>query len=658
MKTKQFKIIGIKKLQYFIISAFLTFTSTTKIEAQEYRYSLPKWYFGISGATNFNFYRGSTQELNSEFTSPAAFHNGEGVGLYLAAAVEFHKPNSRWGFIFQTGIDKRSGKFNLITEPCNCPAVLTTKLSYFTIEPSIRFSPFKSSFYLFGGPRIALNNAKSFVFEQKTNPEYPLQIQNPDIIGDFNNIKNTVISGQFGLGFDIPLNQPNSKTQFLLSPFLSYHPYFGQNPRDIETWNSNTLRAGFVLKFGQGILKKMIVDGIVQFSIKPPINVAYVKYTKELFPIRNYIFFDLGSTIIPERYVQLKGSQVNDFKEDNVQFSSPQVNSGRSMRQLEVYYNILNILGDRMVKNSKTTIRLVGSNENGVVDGLTMALNVKKYLVTIFHVGQDRITTEGREKPLIPSELKGGTHELDLLKEGNRRVTIESDSPELMMEFQNGKDIPLKPIELMLETKIPEGDIVFNIDNSKGLLSSWTLQLKDEDGIILNYGPYKNEQVNISRNTILKDRLEGNYKVTMLGEKKAGGTITKESELHLVPFKAPEIQESTRYSVLYEYNEYISATLNENYLSEIVVPNIPLNATVIVTGHTDIIGDKKYNKALSLARANDVKSILEKRLASLGRNDVLFKVIGDGEDEKLALFENKYPEERFYNRTVVIDILK
>ena len=28
------------------------------------------------------------------------------------------------------------------------------------------------------------------------------------------------------------------------------------------------------------------------------------------------------------------------------------------------------------------------------------------------------------------------------------------------------------------------------------------------------------------------------------------------------------------------------------------------------------------------------------------------------QDEKSALFENKYPEERFYNRTVVIDIVK
>ena len=89
-----------------------------------------------------------------------------------------------------------------------------------------------------------------------------------------------------------------------------------------------------------------------------------------------------------------------------------------------------------------------------------------------------------------------------------------------------------------------------------------------------------------------------------------------------------------------------------------MAPKIPKNATVIITGHTDVIGEVDYNKDLSLARANDVKSILEKSLAAAGRTDATFKVRGEGEDEKLAPFENKYPEERFYNRTVIIDIVK
>jgi hypothetical protein len=36
---------------------------------------------------------------------------------------------------------------------------------------------------------------------------------------------------------------------------------------------------------------------------------------------------------------------------------------------------------------------------------------------------------------------------------------------------------------------------------------------------------------------------------------------------------------------------------------------------------------------------------------------VKFEVYGFGEDKTAAPFENKFPEERFYNRTVVIDII-
>jgi hypothetical protein len=48
---------------------------------------------------------------------------------------------------------------------------------------------------------------------------------------------------------------------------------------------------------------------------------------------------------------------------------------------------------------------------------------------------------------------------------------------------------------------------------------------------------------------------------------------------------------------------------------------------------------------------------LEAGLAKAGRKDVKFEVQGSGEDQVLSPFENMYPEERFYNRTVIIDII-
>jgi hypothetical protein len=51
------------------------------------------------------------------------------------------------------------------------------------------------------------------------------------------------------LGYDIPLS---SQKQQNTTAFRFFHPYFGQNPRSIETLNITTIRAGVALKFGQG----------------------------------------------------------------------------------------------------------------------------------------------------------------------------------------------------------------------------------------------------------------------------------------------------------------------------------------------------------------------------------------------------------------------
>ena len=664
MKTNYTKAIASPNVRFItqlqlqtLIVVTLLLLSFTKVNAQE-EYTKPSWMFGVAAGANFNFYSGSTYMLNEGFTPLATFHKGNGVGLFLAPSIEYHRPDSRFGFILQAGYDSRRGSFDQVMTPCDCPADLETKLSYITIEPSLRFAPFKSNFYLYGGPRFAFIQDKSFTYKQGTNPNFPLQEANPDVKGDFSDMNKNIISMQIGLGYDIPLNGTTSKTQFVLSPFVAYHPYFGQNPRDVETWNITTVRAGAVLKFGQGKLIETPATGEVSFSSTPPTNVATVKVVREVFPLRNYVFFNETSTAIPNRYVILNKSEVKDFKEDQVQFKTPNTVSGRSERQMLVYYNILNILGDRMVKNPNTKITLVGSSENGRQEGIVMAQNIKTYLVTVFEINENRIAVEGRDKPAVPSEQVGGTKELGLLKEGDRRVSIESNSPELLMEFQSGKNAPLKPIEIVTGNENPSNDVIFDVKGAEETLSFWTLQIIDEKGKIQNYGPYTQEQVSIPRKTIMGNQPEGNYKTIMTGTTKTGKVINQESTMFLTPYVAPVVQESIRFSVIYEFNESKAISIYDKYLTEIVAPKIPQNGTVIITGHTDVIGEVDYNKNLSLARANDVKSILEKSLAASGRTDVKFQVRGEGENEKLAPFENKYPEERFYNRTVIIDIIK
>ena len=653
-------------LRSLFISALILTGLRVPLQAQVevIRYTKPSWWFGAAAGANFNFYRGTTQQLNDDLMVPTAFRHGNGIGLYLAPVVEFHRPDSKWGGMLQVGYDGRNGKFKQVITPCNCPADLSTNLRYITVEPSLRFAPFKSNLYFFGGPRLAFNTASSFTYQLGINPAITDQVPTPEVKDDFSRVNKTLISMQIGAGYDIPLSPDTKEWQTVLSPFVSFQPYFGQDPRSIETWTVSTLRLGAALKFGKGKMIDQpakaeplpVMAHTVKFSVQSPANIPVERRIRETFPIRNYVFFDLGSTQIPDRYVLITKDQVKDFKEDRLETLTPKRLSGRAARQMTVYYNVLNILGDRMGRNPSSAVRLAGASMQGEKDGLAMAESVKKYLVDVFEISPSRLNTEGRTKPRIPSEQPGATKELALLREGDRRVSIWSESPAIMQSYQTGPNVPLAPVEFITVFDAPvDSYIKVNVKGAREAFTSWSLEVKDSNGKMQYFGPYTEENASIPGRSILGERTSGDYKITMIGQN--GRTVRKDTTVHMVLWTPPKDEMGQRFSVIYEFNDSDAIVVYQKYLTDVVAPKIPKDASVIIHGYTDIIGDAAYNQELSLARANDVRSILEKSMSDAGRADVTLESYGFGEDENLARYDNNYPEERFYNRGVTIDII-
>lgn len=107
MKTKT-NINRERRLLSFMNSLFIksvilcfVFLSATSapVNAQVTPAAKHLWSFGIVTGTNVNFYRSSTQELNSTFSTPVVFDNGKGAGLFLAPVIEFHQPGSSWSIM-------------------------------------------------------------------------------------------------------------------------------------------------------------------------------------------------------------------------------------------------------------------------------------------------------------------------------------------------------------------------------------------------------------------------------------------------------------------------------------------------------------------------------------------------------------------------------
>ncbi len=443
-----------------------------------------------------------------------------------------------------------------------------------------------------------------------------------------------------------PLNTRYDDYAFIVSDELT-QGYFSSN-RPGGSGGDDIYSVGIQVPDGPDVL----------FVVNSPENITSDRVVRETFPLCNYIFFNTGSTDIPDRYVLLTKDQVKDFSEEHLQKFSTTETSGRSKRQLIVYYDVLNILGDRMLKNPASSIKLIGSSMLGPEDGAIMAASVKHYLTSIFGIKSSRISIEGRTKPKLPSEQPGGVLEVELLRQDDRRVSIESGSPELLMEYQRGPEAPLKPIEFITSQEAPvDSYVTFTAERANDAFTSWSMEISDEMGEVQRFGSYTNETVSIPGKTILGDRPMGDFKVTMIGNTKQNTTVKLDTTVHMVLWNLSENEQGLRFSIIYGFDNSQAIKLYEKYLTQIVLPKIPANASLIIHGYTDIIGEEAYNLKLSEARANDVKEIMQNGLSNAGRKDVKLEVHGFGEEETLSQFNNKYPEERFYNRTVIIDII-
>jgi len=640
-----------KIMQRSVILLMLAVFVSTGVKAQ---ITQPTWWFGVSGAANLNWYDGTTQRLDNSLIVPTAFHKGFGVAPYGSVLVEY-RPTGIWGFMFNVAYDGRGAKFDGQVAPCDCPESLKTSAAYISVEPSLRLGVPKTHLYLFAGPRVAfdINNDYSYT-----------QLKQPNTDGQLSSMHSTVFSGQVGAGYDFPVSSPKSLTKVSLSPFVSFQPYFGQAPRTIESWQITTLRVGIALKFGRGTkiaAKETPMVAImpvpapdVTFTVRAPKTVPVQREVSETLPVLNSVFFDDGSTQIPNRYVALTADQATSFREVQLQNVQEQSMSGRSGRQLYAYHNMLNVLGDRMRANPGTTVVLRGSSAQGFEDGKVLAGSVKTYLVSTFGIDGSRITVEGSNKPFPPSEHVGGTKDLVLLKAEDRRVDIESTSPELLLQVGGGM---MKPIQIMATQHDPlDSYVVFNAAGAKDAFTSWSVTTTDANGATLKFGPYYTDKESVPGSAILGNSPTGDYTITLTGITKSGATVTKQSTVHLIRNNNVVVK-GYRYSIVFGFDESRSIASYDKFLRDVVAPSIPDGSTVIIHGHTDIIGEPAYNQKLSEDRAMQTQKVMENAFAKEGKTNVKFDSSGFGEDASHAPFDNTLPEERFYNRTVIIDII-
>jgi len=633
--------------------------SASTVDAQVDRtpYSGAKNRFGILGGLNYNMVGAGQMNLpNTDRTGFDQFvlQDGWGLGPYAGLMYEYNS-GGLLGFQARATYDDRRAQ---LRDP-DKNLTLDSRLAYLNIEPALRLNLGEPDFHMVLGPSIAFNINNGFTYSM------------PGASGvgsEFENLNDYTFGLWGGFGYDILLSNLSSPTRWYLSPFIEGSWMFDQaqppiadnNATDLkdnvdDNLSTVTIRAGIQLKFGAApaiappvATNQEPAPPTINVDLRTPERLVTGRTLQETFPLRNYIFFESGSTSIPARYTTISNSAASNFNEETLlEIPSAGLNqTDRSARQMSVYYNALNIYASRLRANPNATITLNGAGRD-VAEGRQMAENVKNYMVSTFGIPADRIKTQGSTIPVNESgTARTPKEDLGLVAQENRRVEVLSDNPEIL------KPVMIRSTQNMAAI---ENDLVLNV-NADQDIDRWSVVIEGEGTSEVYNFPGTRTSTRIAADPILKDRANGNYTARVMATTRNGQTITREHNFRLVRQEAQSSATAQRYSILFEYDDSRTVQTYEDFLRNQVAPNIPNGATVYIHGHTDKVGLEEYNLELSARRATEVRTVLQNELSRLGRT-VTFDTYGYGEAENNAPFNNDRPEGRYYNRTVVMEVV-
>ncbi len=364
--------------------------------------------------------------------------------------------------------------------------------------------------------------------------------------------------------------------------------------------------------------------------------------SNRLDPLLNYVFFDENSAELVKKYSQLNSVGKQNFSTDSLYYEST----------LGIYYNILNIVGERLNKFPNSKIRLVGCNadygqeQGNTALSLSRAESIKKYLTTTWGVAPERITTESRNLPEKASTPKTENYK----SSENRRVEIYSDD-----------DAILEPVFLsrIVRTSNPPKVRFKAIANAEAGLKAWTIeayqasspndryidkaespQVAPKDWVLVDLQkviPKIPEP--ITYNLLLEDT-KGNQKL-----------ITNQSlpvDVLTIQKKRKELQgdyEIEKFSlILFEFSSASIGSKNKKIV-DFIKKRIKPGSEIEIIGFTDQTGSEDFNQTLSTNRAKETLKQIESKTA---------KFKGVGSDN--LLYDNTIPEGRFYCRTVEITV--
>ena len=368
--------------------------------------------------------------------------------------------------------------------------------------------------------------------------------------------------------------------------------------------------------------------------------------TIDASPMLGHIYFPKGASELPVQYVRLGGPETAAFDEH------------RFRDTLEKYYQVLNIIGKRLIDHPEATITLTGCNDNiGAEKGnlklsTARAETVRDYLQLGWGIAPERLYIEARNLPKMPS-----TSRLEEGQADNRRVEINSDDPAILDLIKS----------TYLTMRIDNATLTLHpVITAPHGVARWTVAVtngRQELNEMTGEGePPAEIKVTLNTRNLNELASGGDITVRMVVKDRKGQELTMTASPVKVNFiqtsrllaQKQEYRIQEKYAlILFDFDSDTIDARNQEIVNTIVarIKELP-QATVDIVGHTDNIGKDDYNMKLSEHRALAVYKLLTEAYGEDPGDRISHRGVGPSN----PLYENTTSEARAFNRTVTITL--
>lgn len=370
----------------------------------------------------------------------------------------------------------------------------------------------------------------------------------------------------------------------------------------------------------------------------------------KIHSLLSYVFFDENSAYVPLRYKQLSSSKdTKDFAPERL------VNR----ETLEVYYDILNVIGYRLQQSTKATITITGCNAQSGFEAhnteisMRRAQAVQQYLSAVWRIPTSRMLIEPRDLPEKSSKQGEAYGDQE-----NRRVELHASWDIMKPVVLTDTLRDASPAVVRLRPHILDTVGVLRwrlfVEQSGRVLKRWSGSGYASLPRHLDWYISKKQNAVPLDTSVVQCLLEVVYKYQSRPVTSRLLTIPVErvSIAEKRAKKADDLAKHRYNLILFDVGSDHLSGVNERIVSSI--RNTTLFATtsnVRILGYSDAIGADDVNLLLSQRRAESAAQTLAVTPQMVGQ----LIVRGRGEAVPM-LYENDTPEGRFYCRAVVIEI--